>query len=87
MTGRSMAISIKNKETEALARQLSALTGETLTKAIRIAVMDRLRRVRPERTLADELTGIGLRCARRPIVSHLTDDETLGYDLHGAPAR
>ncbi len=85
-----MPISIKNPETEVLARQLAELTGETLTDAIRAAVAEkyeRLRKARSGRSLARELNEIGLRCARRPIVSDLSADEILGYDERGIPAR
>jgi len=83
-------ISIKNDETEQLARQLADLTGETLTEAVRLAVAeryDRLRRERLGRSLASELNAIALRCAKRPIISPLTDDEILGYDEMGVPTR
>ncbi len=85
-----MPISIKNEETEVLARKLAGLTGETLTDAIRGAVAEkyeRLRRARAGRSLAEELNAIGLRCAKRPIVSRLSDDEILGYDESGVPTR
>jgi antitoxin VapB len=83
-------ISIKNDQTERLARQLAELTGESITEAIRSAVAeryDRLRRARSGRSLADELNAIALRCANRPIVSQRSDDEILGYDESGAPTR
>ena len=85
-----MPISIKNGETESLARQLADLTGESLTEAIRAAVSeryDRLRRARSGRSLADELNSIALRCAKRPVVSPLSDEEILGYDESGVPTR
>ena len=85
-----MPISIKNDQTEQLARRLAQLTGETLTEAVRAAVAeryDRLRRARSGRSLADELNSIGLRCSRRPVNSNLTADEILGYDELGAPTR
>ena len=40
-----MPLSIKNPETERLARQLAKRTGETLTDAILKAVQERLQRV------------------------------------------
>lgn len=85
-----MPISIKNDQTELLARKLAELTGETLTEAVRTAVAeryDRLRRARSGRSLADELNVIALRCARRPAISQLSDDEILGYDESGVPTR
>lgn len=90
MKGRKCQISIKNVPTEQLARSLALLTGESLTDAIRGALeerYDRLRRVRAGRSLADELNQIGRRCAQRPLISSLTDDEILGYDEFGAPAQ
>jgi antitoxin VapB len=85
-----MPISIKNDETELLARKLAELTGETLTEAVRTAVAeryDRLRRARSGRSLADELNAIALRCATRPLISQLSADETMGYDESGVPTR
>jgi antitoxin VapB len=84
-----MPISIKNDQTELLARKLAELTGETLTEAVRAAVAERyerLCRARSGRSLADELNGIAMRCAKRPLISHLTDDEILGYDASGVPS-
>jgi antitoxin VapB len=37
-----MALSLKDKETDRLAREVAALTGETLTVAIRKALAERL---------------------------------------------
>ena len=85
-----MPISIKNEETERIARELAEFTGESITDAVRIAVLERherLRRARSGRSLADELNEIALHCARLPILSDLTDDELLGYDEFGAPTR
>ena len=85
-----MPISIKNGETERLARQLADLTGETITGAVQTALAeryDRLKRARPRRSLGTELTEIALRCAKRPNVSSMSDDEILGYDDSGVPIR
>ena len=85
-----MPISIKNDQTELLARKLAELTGESLTEAIRNSVSeryDRLRRVRSGLSLGDELNAIAVRCAKRPILSTLTDDEILGDDEVGVPTR
>ena len=85
-----MPISIKNDQTEALARKLAELTGETLTEAVRAALAERyerLRRARSGRSLADDLNAIALRCAERPIISPLSAEEILGYDEFGVPTR
>ena len=43
-----MALSIKTKEADRLARELSRLTGETMTDAITQAMRERLDRLRAE---------------------------------------
>ncbi len=85
-----MAISIKNDQTEVPVRSLAALTRESLTDAVRIAVeerYERLRRTRSGRSLADELNEIALRCARRKPISNLAADEIVGYDEAEIPTR
>ena len=85
-----MPISIKNEETELLARKLAQATGQSLTEAIRDAVAEkyeRLQLTRGRRSLVDELNEIALRCASRPVISDLSEDEILGYDEFGIPTR
>jgi len=41
-----MAMNIKNSEVEALAREVSVLTGESKTEAVRRALLERRRRLR-----------------------------------------
>lgn len=85
-----MPISIKNDQTELLARKLAKLTGESLTDAVRIAVEERYGRLlqsRSGRSLGDELNEIALRCAHRQPISQLSADEILGYDEFGIPTR
>ncbi len=85
-----MPISIKNNQTEALAREVAEYTGETITETIRIALTERyerLRRTRSKPSRLDELTEIALRCASLPVISQMSDDEILGYDEFGVPTR
>lgn len=85
-----MPITIKNDETEKIARRLADMTGESLTDAIRLSVTERLERLKRSRagvSLADQLNEIALRCSRRPDVSTMTADEILGYDEFGIPSR
>ena len=58
-------MNIKNKEANQLARQLSKLTGESLTTAVTEAVRERLDRVRGDHgvDLAERLLLIGRDCA------------------------
>jgi antitoxin VapB len=83
-------LNIKDPETDRLARRLAGVTGETLTKAVTIAVRERLERVMGRRTgrrLADELDEIALRCAALPLLDSRSEDEILGYDDAGLPAQ
>ena len=85
-----MPISVKNPETEGLARELALLTHESLTEAIHGALADRLERVKRERSgrpLALEIEEIVERYSRLPLISNLTEDEILGYDEFGIPTR
>ncbi len=82
-----MALSLKDKETDRLAREVAALTGETLTEAIRKALAERLERERLRRggsvQLADRLMEIGRHCAALPDLNSRSADEIVGYDENG----
>jgi antitoxin VapB len=83
-----MALNIRNPEAEKLATALAKITGETKTEAVTVALRDRLERVRRERSgrrLADELDDIALRCASLPVLDDRSPEEILGYDEHGVP--
>jgi len=82
-----MALSLKDKETDRLARAVAALTGETLTDAIRVALAERLEREQLRRgenaRLADLLMDIGRHCAALPDRDRRSPDEIIGYDESG----
>lgn len=83
-----MALSLKDPETDRLAREVARLTGESLTEAVRKALAERLqrerlRRARPAKTLTEELNEIALRCASRPELDSRSADEIIGYDENG----
>ena len=83
-----MAMNIKNPETERLARELAGLTGESLTAAVTRALRDEVERVRRERSrkgLAERLLAIGRDCARHmnPPIRSAEIDEL--YDERGLP--
>ena len=83
-----MPLNIKDPATEKSVRELAALTGETVTTAVRRAAEERLQRVRRDRggsSLAAELLEIGRRYAALPDFDTRTADEILGYDEHGLP--
>ena len=88
-----MALSIKNKEVEALARELARISRKTLTIAVRDSHRREVERAkvlaaaRPKPGLAEELMEIGRQVAALPNLNDMTDDEILGYDEIGAPTR
>lgn len=84
-----MALNIWNAETERLAVELAAMTGETKSEAVHRAVVDRLRRLRQDqagRSLAQELDEIALRCASLPVLDGREPDEILSSDESGMPS-
>jgi antitoxin VapB len=62
-----MGLNLKNEEAHRLAQELAALTGESMTAAVTMAVRERLDRIRAGRrvSLADRLMSIGRDCAPR----------------------
>ena len=83
-----MTMNIKNEETYRLTKQLSKLTGESLTTAVTEAVRERLARVRREREgdLAEHLLTIGRDCAARLKAPYRTlDHGEMLYDERGLP--
>lgn len=82
-----MAFSIKNDETDDLLRALTAVTGETLTEAVTIALRERLERER--RAVGGSKLERIQRCAealrRLPVLDDRSADEILGYDAQGLP--
>lgn len=84
-----MPLSIRNPETEKLARQVSRLTGETLTDAISKSLAERLarlRQARKERNLRRDLDEILARVDALPELDTRSADEILGYDENGLPS-
>jgi antitoxin VapB len=82
-----MALSLKDAETDRLARQVAALTGETLTEAVRVALAERLARERRRRggqaDLAQALDALVRQAASLPDIDPRPADEILGYDDAG----
>jgi antitoxin VapB len=85
-----MALSLKDPETDSLARQIADLTGETLTETVRGALRERLRHEqlkRGERPWDDaKIDALIERFNALPVFDTRTDDEILGYDENGLPS-
>jgi antitoxin VapB len=84
-----MALNIKHAEADRLARELAAMTGETLTQAVVVALRERLERRRqrlPEpRTAGEILRASRLRLSRLPVLDARSANEMLDYDVDGLP--
>lgn len=81
-----MPLNIKSAEADRLARELTAVTGESITDAVTVALAERLERCRVRRSgLKAVVGGIQERIARMPVIDNRPDDELLGYDRDGLP--
>ena len=83
-----MALSIKDKETERLARKLAERTGETITIATRRAIEERLKRTGSQArkaALLEDMEAMQRRLSTLPILDHRSPDEIIGYDESGVP--
>jgi antitoxin VapB len=84
-----MALSIKSPEVERKVRQLAAVTGESITSVIMIAVDEQLKREERRREskqfLIDDLMAIAKHCASLPVLDDRSEDEIIGWDENGLP--
>jgi antitoxin VapB len=83
-----MALSLKDPETDRLAREVARLTGESLTEAVRKSLAERLQRERlrralPKESVAERLKEIARHCAALPDFDTRSPDEIIGYDENG----
>lgn len=84
-----MALSIKDRETEQLARKLAERTGESITLATKRALEERLRRTVSDAhkaALLEDLEAIRSRMAALPVLDRRTPEEIIGYDDNGIPS-
>ncbi len=84
-----MALNIKSPEVDRLARELTSVTGESLTTAVETALRERLERTRGR----DRAARLERRIARLrdevrefEVVDDRSADEIIGYDDRGLPA-
>jgi hypothetical protein len=85
-----MALSIKNREVEANARELAALTGKPITRAVNDAIVHGIKREKaavktlPEDQFMAAIREIQARVAKLPRLDNRHPDEIL-YDDYGLP--
>lgn len=83
----SMAFSIKNREADRMARELAAITGESLTDAVLLALQERLERERRQRPgIGARLRRLAAETSQLPVIDSRPADEILGYDERGLPS-
>jgi len=81
-----MGLNIKNDAVQALARELVAETGETLTGAIKVALEERLARIRRQRNVEEKIRRIDAILAKLPPTPPgVTSDHSDLYDERGLP--
>jgi antitoxin VapB len=85
-----MVLSIKDAETDRLARRLARLTGESVTETVKVALSQRLEREerrQGKRIDRARIAEIVADIAALPVVDTRSPDELIGYDDAGLPTR
>ena len=83
-----MALHIKHPKTDELAREITRLTGESITDAVTRALEERLARLRKADTIEQRRARIEKLLAEfdaLPVLDDRSPDEILGYDENGLP--
>jgi antitoxin VapB len=82
-----MALNIKDPEADRLARELAALTGESITAAVTSALRERIDRCKQRermRARRAALEAIQERVSTLPVLDDRSDEEIIGYNEFGA---
>jgi antitoxin VapB len=83
-----VALNIKDPETDRLARELAQATGESITEAAKIAIEERLARVRARKEAGKvrvDLDDLIERARAAIVLDDRSPDEIMGYDDDGLP--
>ena len=82
-----MTILIKDSETDKLVRELADRTGQSLTNAVKIAVVEQLKRLPLSKeeiaSRKEKVARILAKLDAMPTVDHRTADEIIGYNEQG----
>ena len=83
-----MALNVKSSEADRLGRALAAVTHESITEAVTIALRERLDRVRDQQQfdIKARLRRLSVWYRALPMKDSRTPDEIIGYDEDGLPA-
>jgi antitoxin VapB len=88
-----MALSIKNREVEALARELARLSGKPITEAVRDSLKREVERAKAiaaatpkDDDYVERIMAIARKVAAMPVLDDRSPDEILGYDENGLPS-
>ncbi|MFM9856983.1 type II toxin-antitoxin system VapB family antitoxin [Pseudoxanthobacter sp. M-2] len=81
-----MALTIRDPEAERLAREIAAMTGETVPQVVLTALRERAARLQArDEALLTEVLAIGEHCASLPVLDERSSDAILGYGANGLP--
>lgn len=80
-----MVLSIKSDHADRLARELAALTGESITDVVTTSLEHRLA-VERKRRRVQGVTDIVERFRQLPVLDDRAPDDLVGYDDDGLPA-
>jgi antitoxin VapB len=82
-----VALNIKDAEADRLAREVARLTGESITRAVVIALQEKLAREERRRNdagmLVDDVLAIARSLSAHPTLDARSDEEILGFDAMG----
>ncbi len=80
-----MALTIQNAETERLAQDLAAKTGQSVEEAVLKALKEQTDREERRADLHKAVREIQEAVAKLPVLDNRSADEILGYDEWGLP--
>jgi len=83
-----MALHIQDPETDRLARELSAATGQTIAQVVNTALRERQKSISLERSRTKDeiiarIEAITDRLAKLQVLDNRTPDEIIGYNERG----
>ena len=81
-----MALSVRDREAETIAREMARRRGVTITQIVSEALREKGRndpQAGSGSVLVSEMMAIARRCGVRKVIDPRPSNESLGYDRHG----